>query len=174
MLAPFGTSYTGPISLALGDVNGDGVSDIAAGEGPGGPPLVKILNGKSGGVLASYEPFPASFRGGVSVALGDVNGDHRDDLVVGSGAGLPAQVKVYDARTHALVETLHPFAPSFRGGVSVAAGDLTGGGKAEVIAGSGPGTKPEVAVFAGAERLAARDAQPLLGHVQGRRRGRRR
>ena len=36
VLAPFGTAYTGAISLALGDVNHDGVSDIAAGQGPVG------------------------------------------------------------------------------------------------------------------------------------------
>ena len=58
VLAPFGTSYTGPISLALGDVNGDGVSDIAAGEGPGGQPLVKILNGKSGGRTRQLPALP--------------------------------------------------------------------------------------------------------------------
>ena len=126
-------------------------------------------------MLATLEPFPASFRGGVSVAFGDVDGDRERRARSSAAApGMPAQVKVYDARTHALLETLHPFAPSFRGGVSVAAGDLTGGGKADVIVGCGPGTKPEVAVFAGAERRAARDAQPVLGLVHGRRLGRRR
>ena len=48
--------------------------------------------------LARYTPFAAAFQAGVSVALGDVNGDGRADLVVGTGAGAPAQVKVYDAQ----------------------------------------------------------------------------
>ncbi len=149
VLAPFGTAYTGPISLALGDVNHDGVADIAAGEGPGGSAFVKVLNGKTGRPLASYRPFAGS-KGGVTVALGDVNHDGRADLIVGTGAGVPAQVEVYDGRSHALLETLRPFGPAFAGGVSVAAGDVNGDGAADVVAGTGPGTSAQVKVFDGA------------------------
>jgi FG-GAP-like repeat/FG-GAP repeat len=139
-LAPFGTAYTGPILLALGDVNRDGVPDVAAADGG----TVKILNGKSGGTLATYTPFPPAAT--VSVALGDVTGDGRADLVAG-GAG---QVKVYDAKTRALIETLSPFGTSYHGTVSVAAGDVNGDGKADVIAGTGPGTSASIAVFSAA------------------------
>ncbi len=143
VVAPFGDSYTGAISVGLGDANHDSVSDIAVGQGP----AVKVLNGKSGGTLATYS---TGLKPGVSVALGDVTGDGRADLVVGSGPGAPARVKVYDAKTHKLLETLSPFGATFKGGVSVAAGDLNGDGKADVIAGTGPGIKAQVAAFSGA------------------------
>ena len=149
VLAPFGVGYMGPISIALGDVNRDGVSDFAVAEGAGGSPVVKILNGKTGTPIVSYTPFPSSFRGGVSVALGDVNRDGRADLIVGSGPG-GGTVKVYDAASHRVLEVLTPFGPSYTAGVSVAAGDLNGDGAADVIVGSGSGGKAHVAVLSGA------------------------
>jgi hypothetical protein len=150
IVAPFGSAFGGPLSLAAGDVNHDGVADFAVGEGAGGSPLVKVLNGKSGAPIESYEPFPASFEGGVAVALGDVNHDGHADVVVGSGPGMPAEVKVYDGKTRRLIETLSPFGTSFRNGVTVAAGDVDGDGKADVIVGTGPGAPARVEVFSGA------------------------
>jgi hypothetical protein len=125
VVAPFGTSFTAAMPVAAGDVNHDGVPDYAA----AGSGAVKILNGKSGGVLTTY-PVTA-----VSVALGDVNGDGRADLVVGTAS----QAKVYDAKTHALLETLTPFGTAYKGGVTVAAGDLNADGEADVIAGQAAG-----------------------------------
>ena len=149
VLAPFGDAYAGPLSVALGGVNGDGVADFAIARGPGSPPAVAILNGKTGRRIASSTPFPVSFRGGVSVALGDVNGDGKLDLIVGSGAGGIAQVKVFSGTTQKLLASFTPFL-AFKGGVSVAAGDVNGDGKADVIVGSGPGAVAQVKVFSGA------------------------
>src|SRR5207248_1678635 len=102
---------------------------------------------KSGRTITSYRPFAFSFRGGATVALGDVAGDGRADLVVGSGPGMPAQVEVYAGATHKLFGTIRPFARSFRGGVTVAAGDVTGDRKAEIVVGSGSGMRATVDVF---------------------------
>jgi hypothetical protein len=165
VLAPFGAAYTGSIAVALGDVNRDGVLDIAAATGAGSAAVVKLLNGKSGGLLATYLPFPRSFRGGVSVALGDVSGDRKADLVVGSGPGMPAQVNVYDTATRKPLATapapLLPFGPSFRGGIAVAAGDVDGDRKADVIAAAGPGTVAQVKVFSGATRALLETLTPF-------------
>jgi trimeric autotransporter adhesin len=147
VLAPFGAGYTGPLSVGLGAVNRDNVTDVAVAEGAGTRAAVKVLDGKTGKTIASYFPFPRSFRGGVTVALADVTGDRRADLVVGSGPGMANEVKVYDTDTHKLVTTLSPFPRSFRGGVSVSAGDVDGDRKADLIVGSGPGAPAKVEVF---------------------------
>ena len=147
VLAPFGDAYAGPLAVALGDVNGDGVADVAVARGPGSPPAAAVLNGKTGQRLASFAPFPASARGGMSVALGDLNGDGKAEVIVGTGPGTAAQVKVFSGATGAVLETLSPFGAAFSGGVSVAAGDVNGDGKADVIVGTGPGAVAQVKVF---------------------------
>jgi hypothetical protein len=146
-LAPFGSGYTGPISLALGDVNRDHVLDFAVAQGANGAAMVKLLNGKTGKTIASYAPLARSAGAGSTVALGDVNGDGKADLIVGTGAGSPAQVKVLNGTTQTLLESFSPFAASFKGGVSVAAGDVNGDGKADVIVGTGAGSPAQVRVF---------------------------
>src|SRR5262249_60253876 len=49
----------------------------------------------------------------------------------------------------ALFASLFAFAPSFGGGVFVAAGDVNGDGLADVVVGAGPGTRPRVKVIDG-------------------------
>src|SRR5262249_24130344 len=88
--APF-PGYRGQVALAGGDLNGDGIPDVAVGVGPGAqatntPAHVKVFDGVTGALLASFYSFdPASYRGGVSLGVGDVNGDGHADLVVGQG-----------------------------------------------------------------------------------------
>jgi autotransporter-associated beta strand protein len=167
VLAPFGAGYTGPLSIALGNVNGDKVPDLAVAEGMGGGPTVKLLDGKTGRTIASFAPFPSSFTGGLTVAIGALNDGSRADLIVGTGPGIPAQVKVLDTKTHALLETLAPFGPSFRGGVSVAAGDLAGDGTDDVIVGSGAGIKATVEIFGGATSTLLESLAPFPATFRG-------
>ena len=68
--------------------------------------------------------------------------------VVGAGAGAAPAVKLFnDDGTVAL--SFFAFDPAFAGGVRVAAGDVTGDGTPDVIAGTGPGRATLVTVFDG-------------------------
>lgn len=144
-----GPAFAGGVSIAVGDINNDGVDDIIVGAGPGGGPHVRVIDGSkldpAEGQLLSFFAFPATFQGGVTVAAGDVNGDGFDDIIVGAGAGGGPHVKVFDGRDSlaagdgAAVMSFMAYTPSFNGGVTVAAGDVNGDGRDDIITGAGPG-----------------------------------
>jgi hypothetical protein len=72
-IAAFGGRKARGAFIAAGDVTGDGRDDIIAGAARGGG-NVKVIDGVSGAVVNGYSPFGKAFRGGVRVAVGDVNG----------------------------------------------------------------------------------------------------
>jgi virginiamycin B lyase len=159
--------FSGEVRVASGDFGGSGdsqgIPDSVFAAGPGGGPEVKVIDGKSGATLAAFFAFAPTFTGGVSVAVGDVNGDGNLDIIVGAGPGGGPEVKVIDGTKmtqlqangeiapSALLADFFAFAPSFSGGVTVAAADVNGDTKADVIGGAGPGGGPEVKVISGAK-----------------------
>jgi len=98
----FGSSFSGGVNVAAGDVNGDGHPDLVVGAGPGAGPHVRVFDGVSGTQLKAYFAFDPTFKGGVNVAAGDVNGDGYDDVICGSGPGMPARIRVFDGLTNAM------------------------------------------------------------------------
>ncbi|MGH7267945.1 MAG: Ig-like domain repeat protein [Candidatus Rokuibacteriota bacterium] len=146
----FPPAFTGGVHVALGDVTGDGVADLIVGAGPGSGPHVKVFDGMTGAALGGFFAYDPGFTGGVSVAAGDVTGDGRADIVTGAGPGGGPHVKVFDGATGLELGGVVAYDPGFTGGVFVAAGDVTGDGRADVITGTGAGIGPHVKVFDGA------------------------
>ena len=99
-----------------------------------------------GNFLNQMFPFGPEFRGGVRVATGDVNGDGGPDIICGAGDGSVSQVRVFDTATGRTLHDFFAYDPAFKGGVFVAAGDVNGDGRADVItgAGNGQGTPTQV------------------------------
>src|SRR5262249_21330138 len=54
---------------------------MAVGTGAGQQPLVNVYDAVSGNLIASFDAFDPHFLGGVSVAVGDVNGDGVPDII---------------------------------------------------------------------------------------------
>ncbi|MFO0847306.1 MAG: malectin domain-containing carbohydrate-binding protein [Gemmataceae bacterium] len=163
----FEPEFRGGLFVAAGDVDGDGVVDVVVGAGAGGGPRVRVFSGRDRSVLADFFAYDPGFRGGVTVAAGDVNGDGIADLVVGAGAGGGPHVRVIDGRTRADVSSFFAFDPAFTGGVFVAAGDLDGDGRADVVAGAGAGGGPRVRAVSGGDLAAGRPAGMLTDFLSG-------
>lgn len=139
--------FVGGVNVAIGDLNGDGLADIACGVGAGGGPNVRVFSGADGTLLLSFFAYDSAFTGGVRVALGDVTGDGTPDILCGVGSGGGPNVRYFDGRTGELVASYFAYPQEFTGGLFVAAGDLNGDGIAEVITGVESGGGPNVRVY---------------------------
>lgn len=117
---------------------------VAAGEGS--QPTVAVFD-TDGKLVRTLTPYELSFTGGVRVATGDVTGDGVDDIIVVPGRGSGPRVKVYDGVTGLVISDFFAFEPSFRGGLFVAAGDITGDGIAEIVVSPDKGGGPRVRVL---------------------------
>lgn len=153
---PFGTSYSGGIQVAVGDVNKDGKADVVVSSDVyTNSPQVRVYNGSTAalftGWMGGFSPYTGTaFSGGVRVAVGDVNKDGKADIITSPGGGQPT-VRVYNsAATGSTATPLFSFAAyttNVAGGVFVSAGDLDGDGKAEIITGAAKNVNGQVRVF---------------------------
>jgi hypothetical protein len=145
------------------------VQRFAAGAGAGGGPRVKAFD-TSGNLVFDAFAFDGAFSGGVRVAVGDVTGDGVEDVVAGAGPGGGPRVQVFDGVTGAVVRDFFAFEPTFANGVYVAAGDVTGDGRADVVVGAGSLGGPRVVVIDGATGQEVRSffayAEDFLGGVR--------
>ena len=145
--SPFGGSYTAGVRVACADLTGGTGAEIIAAAGPGGLPFVKVFDYPALAVTANFLAYPTAFTGGVFVAAGDTDGGAKAEIVTGADGGGTPEVRVFDGGTATQLHSWLAFAPGFTGGVRVAAGDLTGDGKAEIVAAPGPGATATAARF---------------------------
>jgi uncharacterized delta-60 repeat protein len=176
-------SFRGGARAAVGDVTGNGYGDLIVAAGFGGGPRVAGFDGKSVAagnptrVFADFYAFEQSLRNGVFVACGDVDGDGFADLIAGGGPGGGPRVTVFNgksllANTYDTTADFFAGDPSNRGGVRVAARELDGDKRADVIAGAGDGSGSEVTAYLGKDLSgnsppAARDFNAFAGFTGG-------
>jgi hypothetical protein len=143
--APQQTFATGtdPLSVALGDLNGDGEPDIVVTNLMDSTVSVLRNTTPPGASTASFAPQQTFAAGGdpFMVALGDFNGDGEPDLLLANSINM---VSVLLNRTVLGETTITPAFPQAgpaaavsTGPVSIAVGDINGDGKPDLVVANG-------------------------------------
>lgn len=113
---PFGTTYSGGVNVAAGDVTGDGIDEIIVAKSAGNRPDVAIFS-NDGTLLSTLSVYESNFRGGVNVGSVDYNGDGRDDLVVAPQSKRAATIQVFDIASGQVLQSFTVF-PGLQSGLS--------------------------------------------------------
>ncbi|RMD59483.1 hypothetical protein D6821_01095, partial [Candidatus Parcubacteria bacterium] len=148
LLQAYADNFRGGVNVAAGDIDGDGQDEIITGAGPGGGPHIRIFNNHAQAEGQFFSFFPA-FRGGVNVAVGDIQGGRHNtkkEIIVAPVSNMPPQIRIFDNHGKTLSQ-FYAYSRRFNGGVNISIADVDYDGKGEIITGAGPGGGPHVRTF---------------------------
>ena len=120
--------------IAVGDIDGDAVPDLVFTDHTDGPKLL-LFRGRTGGTFAAAETYTAGY-GSNSIAIVDVDGDGRKDLVVNHGS--ERTVGVFLQSANGRLDPLRRFETSdarFLTGGSLIVVDFDGDGRRDLVVG---------------------------------------
>ncbi len=134
-------------NLAVADLGSDGKTEIILGALKEQSPVVKIFRA-DGSFLDAFLAYKDNFRGGVSVAACDLNGDGQAEIITGAGETGGPHIRVFDSYGHPTVnDGFFAFDKTeYRWGVSVACANLNGDGN-KILVASSYGYEPVVKIF---------------------------
>ncbi len=141
----YNENFRAGVNVKAGDLNGNKELEIVTGTKKGGGPHVRIFN-QNGELIRQFFAYDKNTRFGVEVALADINGDGKKEIITAPSSGHKAEIRIYNFEGKLLKKFL-AFPINFTGGVNLAAGDLNEDGKDEIIVGAGSGGGPQVRMF---------------------------
>ena len=121
------------LSIAGMDIGGDGRDEIVVGANYGSAPIVQIYSA-DGLMLNEFEAYVSGFRGGINVTNIDKDGDGKEEMVTGAGFMGGPHIRLLNAYGQEKGrKAFFAYNAIFKGGVSVASGDVDGDGREEVV-----------------------------------------
>lgn len=134
------------INVAAGDLDGDGQAEIIVAPQPGHTPQVEVFSA-AGKKLREFTAFESNFAGGLNVAVMPARLGVAGQIVVSSGFGREAEIRVYDSSGKKVVLSWSPFGKGASNGAVVAAGWSDTFGEPILLAGPESGAAPLIQAY---------------------------
>ena len=126
--------FRGGVSVAAGDIDGDGRIEIVTGPGYGGAPHIRAFTADGRLIISGFFAYDTTFRGGVNVACADVNNDGIDEIITAPGRTGGPHIKVFNNKGRLLYQDFFAFNSQNTSGVLVSGCDIDRDGKEEILA----------------------------------------
>ena len=136
----------GALRLAVGNLKGDENKEIVLASSASGK--IAVLDYHGAILKNNFYPLDKKYKGGFSPAIGRLSAGAGGSLILGTGRGRVTEVLIYDAG-YKLKKRFFPYDKKFTGGTNIAAGDVNGDGKSEIITVALVNKKALVRVFDG-------------------------
>lgn len=141
----YAETFRGGVSIALADVDNDGLSEIITMPESSAGPQVRVFE-KDGTLISQFWAYASTIRGGYNLSVGDVNEDNISDIIITPKAGLGPQVAMFQG-DGTLLGRFFAYAETFRGGLNVSIGDVNNDGTNEIVATPESNAGPHLRIF---------------------------
>ena len=142
----FEDNFRGGVNVTAGDLDGDGRDEIVVSSQFNGGPQIRVFDG-FGNLKFQFFAAEENLRNGIQIAIGDINGDKKNEIIVGIGDQGKFLIRVFDNRGENLNKDFYAFDNFKIGELSLATIDLGGDGTDEILVGSGGGEQSLVKIF---------------------------
>jgi subtilisin family serine protease len=145
LINSFHVDFNAPIDLEVGDIYNNKREKIIIGSPVNTEPRVYIYDSK-GKLLNNFLAYDEKFRGGVSVAIGDVDGDYRNEIITAPASSGGPHIRIFD-KNGGLKGQFFAGNKNFRGGLNIKAGNLNKNKGAEILIAPKDGSSPYVLIY---------------------------
>jgi len=145
---PYVKGFKGTVYLASADLDNNGKEEIITGAGVGGGPQVRIFDqyGNSKFVTGFWADDPDTYRNGVRVAAGDINGDGLQEIITSTFTE-KMKIEFFNRYGQKVLDAIELDEGNFFDPGQVFAMDLGQDGINELVINYGFGHKPELQIL---------------------------
>lgn len=142
------------VNIVAADLDGDGKDEIIATPNQAASPSIKVFglrDDKIKQIMPQIYAFDPSFKGGVNLSAGDINGDGKDEILASPSISGGSSVKIFRLNSENKLTLSNAgflaLDSAIGKGADTTIADIGGDGKGEIIAASAGYGEPIIRIF---------------------------